>query len=345
MNISLENLNDALENKLLNYYLLSGDEPLLIKESLDLIRSAAAKVGFNSKEIYNYYNQKESCDWNEILSSQNTLSLFSEKKILEIRLHSLRLGRSGSSSILEVLNNSNDDVLIIISCSKLDKAANSTKWVKHIRAVGGIIQVWSIKGNQLRLWLKNKFREKNLTINQGAIDLLIDRVDGNLLAASQAVEKIYLSYQGKDINEKIINAVISDGSRYNVFELIDMALQGKLQLCLKILSKLKNEGTDAVPIIALILKEIRALAKISGFIDDGLSATGALNKAISSKLIWESRKHIVHSCLRRHNTDVFFDIVKSCINADSVAKGQKKGEVWQLISNILIQLTANNVRD
>ena len=124
-----------------------------------------------------------------------------------------------------------------------------------------------------------------------------------------------------------------------------MALQGKLQLCLKILSKLKNEGTDAVPIIALILKEIRALAKISGFIDDGLSATGALNKAISSKLIWESRKHIVHSCLRRHNTDVFFDIVKSCINADSVAKGQKKGVVWQLISNILIQLTANNVRN
>ena len=113
MNISLDNLNDALKKKLHNYYLLSGDEPLLIQESLDLIRSAAAKVGFNSKEIY---NQRDPLDWNEILSSLNNLSLFSEKKILEIRLDSLRLGRSGSSSILDVLNNSNDDVLIIISC-------------------------------------------------------------------------------------------------------------------------------------------------------------------------------------------------------------------------------------
>ncbi len=175
--------------------------------------------------------------------------------------------------------------------------------------------------------------------------MLIDRVDGNLLAASQAVEKIYLSYQGKEINEKIINAAISDDSRYNVFQLIDMALQGELQLSLKILSKLKNEGTDAVPIIALLLKEIRTLVKISEFINEGHGTTGALKKAISSRLIWEPRKHIVNSCLRRHNTEGFYDIIKSCINADSVAKGQKKGEVWQLISNILIQLTVNNARD
>jgi len=175
--------------------------------------------------------------------------------------------------------------------------------------------------------------------------LLIDRVDGNLLAASQAVEKIYLSYQGKDINEKIINAAISDDSRYNVFQLIDMALQGELQLSLKILSKLKNEGTDAVPIIALLLKEIRTLAMISGFIDEGQSATGALTKAVNTRLIWQSRKDIVNICLRRHNTEGFYDMVKSCINADSVAKGQKKGEVWQLISNILIQLAVNNARD
>ena len=342
MNISLENLNDALKKKLHNYYLLSGDEPLLIQESLDLIRSAAAKAGFNSKEIY---NQRDSFDWNEISSSMNNLSLFSEKKILELRLDSLRLGRSGSSSILDVLNNSNDDVLIIISCPKLDKAANSSKWIKRIKEIGGIIQVWPIKGDQLRLWLKNKFREKNLTITHGAIDLLIDRVDGNLLAASQAVEKIYLSYQGKEINEKIINAAISDDSRYNVFQLIDMALQGELQLSLKILSKLKNEGIDAVPIIALLLKEIRTLIKISEFINDGLSTTGALKRAVSSRLIWESRKQIVNSCLRRHNTEGFYDIIKSCINADSVAKGQKKGEVWQLISNILIHLAVNNARD
>ena len=342
MNISLENLNDSLKKKLHNYYLLSGDEPLLIQESLDLIRSAAAKVGFNSKEIY---NQRDSFDWNEVSSSMNNLSLFSEKKILEIRLDSLRLGRPGSASILDVLKNSNDDVLIIISCPKLDKAANSSKWIKYIKEIGGIIQVWPIKGNQLKFWLKNKFREKNLTITQGAIDLLIDRVDGNLLAASQAVEKISLSYQEKEINDKTINAAISDDSRYNVFQLIDMALQGKLQLCLKILSKLKNEGTDAVPIIALLLKEIRTLAMISGFIDEGQSATGALTKAVNTRLIWQSRKDIVNICLRRHHTEGFYDMVKSCINADSVAKGQKKGEVWQLISNILIQLTVNNAKD
>ncbi len=108
---------------------------------------------------------------------------------------------------------------------------------------------------------------------------------------------------------------------------------------------MKNEGIDAVPIIALLLKEIRTLIKISEFINDGLSTTGALKGAVSSRLIWESRKQIVNSCLRRHNTEGFYDIIKSGINADSVAKGQKKGEVWQLISNILIHLAVNNARD
>jgi len=336
MKISPDNLSKSLLKGLLPCYLVSGDEPLLIQESLDLIRLAAEKEGFTSRDLY---DQAQSLDWNEILNSCRSLSLFSEKKIIEIRLNSLRLGRIGSKSIIELIEEINDEVFVIISAPKLDKATTSTKWLQFIQKEGGFVQVWPLKGKETINWLRSRMRLFDLHADQQVIEMMSERVEGNLLAASQAIEKLQL-YLGKgEVNETDIQRVVSDHSRYDVYQLVDSILRGNIKLGLKILHVIRSEGTDAVVVIWAFIRELRTLSRIAESIEVGSS----LNQAIQTHRVWTSRKNIVTACVKRHKAKNFYDIIKSCANADIVAKGHAYGNKWQLIRNIMLELSSDNL--
>ena len=336
MKISQDNLSSELNRELFKFYLVSGDEYLLVQESIELIRSAAKKEGFLSREIY---YQNDTFDWNDILASSSNLSLFSEKKIIEIKLSTLRLGRSGSQSIINLIEGCGDELMIIVSSPKLDRAAQSSKWVKLFQNDGGFIQIWPIQGDQLKAWLRIRMKKEGLIADRDAVAVLANRVEGNLLAASQAIEKLKLLLEDNHVNEDDIQKVIADNSRYSVFQLIDETMKGNLKLGLKILFQNKNEDKEAFLIIAAIIRELRSLSRIANSIENGVSRSHAHR----NNGVWDSRKGIVNSCLSRHNTSDFLRMIKLCLNADNVAKGQKKGEVWQLITNIIIDLASHNL--
>ena len=336
MKISKDNLSSELDRKLLKFYLVSGDEYLLVQESIELIRSNAKKDGFLSREIY---YQNDTFDWNDILASSSNLSLFSEKKIIEIKLSTLRLGRLGSQSIINLTEGCGDELMIIVSSPKLDRAAQSSKWVKLFQNDGGFIQIWPIQGDQLKAWLRIRMKKEGLIADRDAVAVLANRVEGNLLAASQAIEKLKLLLEDNHVNEDDIQKVIADNSRYSVFQLIDETMKGNLKLGLKILFQNKNEDKEAFLIIAAIIRELRSLSRIANSIENGVSRSHAHR----NNGVWDSRKGIVNSCLSRHNTSDFLRMIKLCLNADNVAKGQKKGEVWQLIANIIIDLASQNL--
>ncbi len=336
MKISLDNLSKSLLEELLPCYLVSGDEPLLIQESLDSIRSAAEKEGFTSRGLY---DQNQSLDWNEIINSCRNLSLFSEKKIIEIRLNSLRLGRVGSKLIIELIEEINDEVMVIISAPKLDKAATSVKWVQFIQKEGGFIQVWPLKGREIINWLRNRMRLADLHADQQVIEMMSERVEGNLLAASQAIEKLQLYLGRGEVNETDIQRAVSDHSRYDVYQLVDSILKGNIRLGLKILYAIRSEGTDAVVVIWAFIRELRTLSRIAESIEVG----STLNQAIQTHRVWTSRKNIVASCVKRHKAKNFYDMIKSCANADSAAKGQSYGDKWQLLRNIMLELSSDNL--
>tara|TARA_X000001036_G_scaffold163809_1_gene155483 strand:- start:9939 stop:10955 length:1017 start_codon:yes stop_codon:yes gene_type:complete len=336
MKISQDNLSSELNRELFKFYLVSGDEYLLVQESIELIRSAAKKEDFFSREIY---YQNDNFDWNDILASSSNLSLFSEKKIIEIKLSTLRLGRSGSQSIINLIEGCGDELMIIVSSPKLDRAAQSSKWVKLFQSDGGSLQIWPIQGDRLKAWLRIRMKKEGLIADRDAIGVLANRVEGNLLAASQAIEKLKLLLEDNHVNEDDIQKVIADNSRYSVFQLIDETMKGNLKLGLKILSQNKNEDKEAFLIIAAITRELRSLSRIANSIENGVSRSYAYR----NNGVWDSRKGIVNSCLSRHNTSDFLRMIKLCLNADNVAKGQKKGEVWQLITNIIIDLASHNL--
>ena len=247
MKISQDNLSSELNRELFKFYLVSGDEYLLVQESIELIRSAAKKEGFLSREIY---YQNDTFDWNDILASSSNLSLFSEKKIIEIKLSTLRLGRSGSQSIINLIEGCGDELMIIVSSPKLDRAAQSSKWVKLFQSDGGSLQIWPIQGDRLKAWLRIRMKKEGLIADRDAVGVLANRVEGNLLAASQAIEKLKLLLEDNHVNEDDIQKVIADNSRYSVFQLIDETMKGNLKLGLKILSQNKNEDKEAFLIIA-----------------------------------------------------------------------------------------------
>ena len=261
------------------------------------------------------------------------------EKIIEIKLSTLRLGRSGSQSIINLIEGCGDELMIIVSSPKLDRAAQSSKWVKLFQNDGGFIQIWPIQGDQLKAWLRIRMKKEGLIADRDAVAVLANRVEGNLLAASQAIEKLKLLLEDNHVNEDDIQKVIADNSRYSVFQLIDETMKGNLKLGLKILFQNKNEDKEAFLIIAAIIRELRSLSRIANSIENGVSRSHAYR----NNGVWDSRKGIVNSCLSRHNTSDFLRMIKLCLNADNVAKGQKKGEVWQLIANIIIDLASHNL--
>lgn len=328
-------LPSELNKRLLNCYLVSGDEPLLVQESLDLIRRASFDAGFTVRENY---DQSQSIDWQEILSASNNLSLFSEKKIIEIRLTSIKLGREGIKNIIELTQRLNEDLMLVISAPKIDKATLASKWCQFFQDEGGFVQIWPLKKNELPLWLEKRMMTVDLTAKKETILMLAHRVEGNLLAASQAIEKLKLYLGEGSVSEADMQKVVSDDSRYDVYQLIDAILIGDVKKALRILSSLQSENVDAIVVIWALNRELRLLSKLAFSIESGMSH----NEIMRSYRVWTSRQNIVSACLKRHHARDFHIMIKACTNADNAAKGQVKDDKWQLIRNIIFSLSAYN---
>ena len=333
MKINPVNLPSELKKKLLRCYLVSGDEHLLVQESLDILKRVSFDAGFSVRDSY---DQSQSLDWQEILSASNNLSLFSEKKIIEIRLTSGKPGREGIKSITELVARLNEDLMLIISAPKLDKATLKTKWCQLLQTEGGFIQVWPLNNNELPIWLEKRMQAADLTAKKETILMLADRVEGNLLAGAQAIEKLKLYLNKGNVSDADMQKVVSDDSRYDVYKLIDAILMGDIMLSLRILLSLQNEGMDAIIIIWALNRELRLLSKLSFSIDSGMNQ----KELMRNYRIWTSRQDIILSCLSRHQTKDFHIMIKACTGIDNVAKGHIKGEKWQLIRNIILSLSA-----
>src|SRR5690606_34729471 len=213
-----EQLGAALAKQLAPIYLVSGDEPLLIQESCDQIRAAARKNGFSERELYHV---ETSFDWNQLLSAANSLSLFAEKKIIELRMPSGKPGDKGGKILQEYAESPAPDNLLLIITEKLDGAVQKSKWFKAVESFGQHIQVWPVTAAQLPRWIGLRLQSAGLRADSDAIDLLVSRIEGNLLAAVQEIEKLKLLADNNHINYELMASVVADSARYDVFGLAD----------------------------------------------------------------------------------------------------------------------------
>ena len=334
MKIRPEQLQSHLSKELLAVYVISGDEPLLAQESADAVRLAARNKGFSGREVF---HGEGKFDWGQLHNEANALSLFTEKKIIEVRISNGKPGDKGSKAICELCTNPNPDNLLLVILPKLERAAQNSKWVKALESSGAHIQVWPITGEQLPRWIKQRLLESNITANQQAVEILAERVEGNLLAAVQEIEKLkLLAIEGK-VDAIMMSSVVADSARYNLFEFVDKVLAGDAQSAARSLRGLHSEGTDAIPLLWAITRELRILIKASEQISQGESRDRALKNAG----VWEKRLPLFRTAIQRCSAPHLRMLLYQAGAIDRGIKGMRKADVWDELTTLVLSLAGS----
>lgn len=332
MRIQFQQLATNLKRTLSPAYLIFGDEPLQLGEAAAAVRGAARAQGFEERELLEY---ESGFDWGRLTVAAEALSLFSSRKLIELRLNSARIGREGSEAVRAYCQKPFEDNLLLVLAPGLERKEIQTKWVQDLDRIGVLLQVRQIEGPRLVAWIEQRLRERGLLPEPGVADLLAERVEGNLLAAAQEVEKLLLLYGAGELNCARLASAISDSARYDLFDLTDAALNGDRTRVHRILDTLAAEGTAPALVLWALARELRMLAAVSH-----AARRGRTTAAFRAHNVWESRQTRVLSALKRLPTEHLQDLVVRCESADRTIKGLEIGDPWQALTTIADDLAS-----
>ena len=330
MHASPDQLHAQLTRQLAPVYLVTGDEPLQLQECCDLVRREARSQGCTDREVIDAGGS--GFDWQEILHSASSMSLFAERKLIELRLPSGKPGAEGSKALCEYLEiASGDDVLLIVA-GKIDKQSTNSKWFKALDKAGVVVQVWPVDARHLPRWVRQRVSAAGMSIDDEALQLLCDRIEGNLLAASQEVEKLKLLANDSQISARAVLDSVSDNARYSVFELADKALQGDAAGSLHMLHGLRGEGTEPAVVLWSLTREIRTLNEVQLECPNGQGVMQALN----ARRVWKNRISLMQSALARHNPQSMARLLEQATQVDGSIKGFAGGRPWDNLEDLVL---------
>jgi len=336
MRINSDRLGGQLQNALQSFYWVAGDETLLVMETLDLLRGHCRQQGFSEWELI---VADRSFNWQSLLQTANSMSLFAERRIIELRLGSAKIDETARALLQKYLVSPNPDNVLILVTPKLEAASLNTKWFKALEAEGVVVQVWQVEVNALPRWIEARLARHGLSADADAIALLADRVEGNLLAANQEIEKLRIltgaSAESRiHIGQKHVMALVADHSRFNVFALIDAALHGDSRRAQKVLDGLRADGNEPLALLAMLARELRLLIEMRALIDEGQSLASAMQK----KGIRRNHEAPVTAALRRLHRHALEDILCNARQVDLAVKGLSPESPWQALSDLVLAL-------
>lgn len=336
MRIYSDKLESAIAKKLEPVYWIAGDETLLMQECLDNIRRACRAQQYDAWDLFFADNHFQ---WHDFLASANSMSLFAERKIIEIRFQSARIEEEARKILADYSQSPNQDNILILVTPKLESSALNTKWFKAIEAHGLFVQVWPVDIGKLPAWIDKRMQRHGLQADREAVQLLADRVEGNLLAADQEIEKLRIltgaSLENRiSVNADIIVKLVADNARYNVFNLIDSALLGDAKRTLKILNGLKAEGTEILNLLGMITREIRILINIQRRTLQGQT----LSSAMKQEGVWQKHEEPVKKALEKVKLHELEFMLRDSREIDLTVKGLAGGDPWNKLSSLLLNL-------
>ncbi len=343
MKLSAEQLGSFLsrEENLKPVFFLSGEEPLQMMEAADAIRMAANKFGYTEREILQV---ETGFNWDSLTMSSCALSLFSEKKILDLRLSNSKPGKAGSNALREYVAKLPTDKILLIQTDKLDARTKNTAWVKALDNAGVMIQVWKLSPAQTLGWIAKRLRQNNFQPNQDAVRFLTERVEGNLLAAAQEINKLRLLYGEGSLSLEQVQESVSDSSRFNIFDLSNAVMMGNAHRVQHILYSLQQEGV-AVQLVLWTLSDIsRQLYDACFQLDQGVNQTRVMSK------IPRPRQQSFQVALQRlRQSTNWQDILSRNAEIDRLSKGQSEegnkgmGRIWAGLLELALLLSGANV--
>ena len=329
MKIRANQLSSHLKKSLAPCYLVTGDEHLLVSEALDEVRAAARARGFGTRELH---VATTGFDWHQLTASTSNLSLFAEQRIVELRLPTGKPGIKGSQAIVDLVEQAGPELLFIVTAPKLDRSGSNSKWAKTIDQKGVSLPIWPVEVRELPGWIANRMRQVGLQPDRDAVTLIADRVEGNLLAAGQEIEKLRLLHGEGKVSADDVNEAVANSNRYDVYKLADAAIAGDAKRAVKILGGLRSEGVEPVIVMWALTRELRTLATL----DDAVRQGTDLGSAMQSARVWNNRQGLLRSCISRHQHGDFHRMLKASGRADAAAKGQRYGDPWQMAADIVV---------
>jgi len=333
-------LGKHLQGSLAPVYVVSGDEHLLCQEACDAIRAACRQQAFSERQVLSV---ESGFDWGQLLEAGANLSLFAERRLLELRIPSGKPGDKGAAALLHYLARPAEDTVLLISLPKLDGSTQKTKWAKAL--IDGkdvqFLQVWPVDAAQLPQWIRQRLSQAGLAADQEAVELIAARVEGNLLAAAQEIEKLKLLAEDGRVTADTVQAAVADSARYDVFGLIDAALQGHPEHSLRMLEGLRGEGIEAPVILWALARELRLLANIAQQYAQGVPLERAFSQARPP--VWDKRRPLVSKALQRHDVAGWQRLLMAAQLIDKQIKGQAEGDPWIGLSNICLQLSGRRI--
>lgn len=334
MRIKAEHLENELKKSLLPLYLVTGDEPLLIQEALDSVRAQCKQQGFDERKIIEVDRK---FDWNSLNEEANTLSLFAEKTLTELRLGKAKPGAPGAKALQQYCDNLPDDKILLISADKLDASTLRSKWCARLEQTGAIVQIWPIGLNEMPRWISARANKVGLKLSRDAVSLLSDRLEGNLLAAQQELEKLKLLYpdNSQEISAEEVLESVSDASRYDVFNLTDACLSGNAKQSAKIISHLRLEGVEVSFVLWALSKEIRLILQLSHALSKGEN----LPSLFKQQRIIQKRQAGLSAAAQKHKPQSLAKLLDQCKKVDDLIKGVEKGiSPWDVLTDIALSL-------
>ncbi|MCX4026007.1 DNA polymerase III subunit delta [Endozoicomonas sp. SM1973] len=317
-------------------YLIASDEPLQQIEAVDQVRAAARNQGFTERELF---HAETSFDWDLLLESANALSLFADRKLIELRIPNGKPGEKGNKALEAYCQNPSPDNILLVITPKLDGAIQRSKWFKKLDQLGIFLPIWPVEPSRLPNWLKQRFQQAGLSASPEAIELLTDRIEGNLLAASQEIEKLKLLAIDGKVTATHITDSVSDSARYDVFGLVDAALQGDIRHCLRIISGLKAEASETTLILWALTREVRNLSEFSYLVHQGNS----VDQVCKQLKIWPKRKPLIQQAARRHREKDFRSMLQHAAEIDTAIKGLIKENVWDELTQLTLKLAGAQI--
>lgn len=344
MQLAFSQLSAHLQKGLRSLYVLHGDEPLMQQEAADAIRSVARAQGYTERSVHTVSGAH--FDWSEVLAAGGSLSLFADKQIVEVRIPSGKPGKDGSAALqqLAASTQGNDSTLTLVSLPRLDAATRKGAWFGALENFGVSVQIDPVERNALPQWIAQRLKNQGQSVSTGeegqrTLQFFADRVEGNLLAAHQEIQKLGLLYPPGELSQTQVEAAVVNVARYDVFKLSEAVLSGQVARVQRMLDGLQAEGEAAVLVHYTLAEDIRALKRVK----DAMSAGKPLPMALREQRVWGPRERLFERVLPRMTEVRLHGLLQAAHQVDGIVKGLKvpdwPTDPWQALQRLALRMS------
>jgi DNA polymerase-3 subunit delta len=322
-------LPPGLARGLRSAYLVTGFEPLLIAEACDAVRAAARAQGYADREVHFL---ERGFDWNALLADAANLSLFASRRLIELKIGPTP-DAEAQKALAGLAARPPEDTVLLVS-GELERKTLTTQWVKAFEEHGVLVVAQAVERPALPGWIRERLGRKGVTIEPAAAELLADRVEGNLLAAQQEIERIALLMPGAQLDAGSVAELVADSARYDVFELAAAAFSGQPQRALRILAGLRAEGREPPLVLWALLNDLRGLSRVA----QRLERERAIDEIFRTEQIWSNRQGPLKAALRRLSRADIESLLVAAAAADRIAKGSLRGDAWVALEALVARI-------